>query len=112
MTDMTTCTNQADCHPESNQIGQTLSNFIKGIFAKLKQFQTQRRQRRIDRDAFKNLLALDEKDLKDIGVRREDVIWASKLAIHKNASQELEKIRANNIATTHLQATRTVARRR
>ena len=112
MTDITTCRGQVDCHPESNQIGQILSNFIKGIFAKLKQSHIQRHQQRIDRDALQNLMALDETSLKDIGIKRDDIIWASKLAMHENASQELEKLRANNIATAHLQATRTVARRR
>lgn len=51
-----------------------------------------RRQQVTNRLAFKNLLTLEANILQDIGVTREDVIWASKLPLSKNAALELEKI--------------------
>ena len=51
-----------------------------------------KKQQRIDRDAFRRLVALDDAALKDIGVTRNDVIWASQLPLSQNASLELEKI--------------------
>ena len=57
-----------------------------------------RRQQRIDRMAFNNMLNLDADILKDIGVEYDDVRWASKLPISQNAALELDKIaRANRI---------------
>jgi len=55
-------------------------------------------QRRIDRQAFAQLLSLDDNILRDIGVTRNDVIRASKLPINTNASCELEKIADTNRA--------------
>lgn len=109
MTDMTTCANQIDCEIKTNK---SLSGFLSSIIAKIKTANAQRQQRRIDRDAFRNLMSLDEAGLKDIGITRDDIIWASKLAMHESASKELEKIRASNIATARTQATRSPARRK
>ena len=50
-------------------------------------------KRRIDRDAFNTLLGLDDRALTDIGVKREDVLWASRLPLSFNAAQELEKLK-------------------
>ena len=52
-----------------------------------------RQKRRIDRDAFNTLLGLDDRALTDIGVKREDVLWASRLPLSFNAAQELEKLK-------------------
>lgn len=51
-----------------------------------------RQQRRTDRQAFAHLLKLDDNILQDIGVTRDDIIWANSLPIAKNASIELQKI--------------------
>ena len=51
-----------------------------------------RQQLRINRAAFDNLLSLDDTVLKDIGVLRDDVIWASNLPLSKNAALELSRI--------------------
>lgn len=56
----------------------------------------QRRRDRERRDAFKTLLRLDERTLKDIGLARGDVVWASRLPLHANAAAELQKIRNKN----------------
>lgn len=49
-------------------------------------------KRRIDRQAFQHMLALEDPILNDIGISRADVIWASKLPLSLNAALELEKI--------------------
>ena len=98
MTDITNCANQYDCRSETDK-NQVASDLISRILLRIRKTYTAYKQRRIDRDAFKTLLTLDEASLKDIGVSRNDIIYASKLALHENASQELEKIRAQNITT-------------
>ncbi|MGB7336802.1 MAG: DUF1127 domain-containing protein [Salaquimonas sp.] len=49
-------------------------------------------QQRIDRVAFHHVVALDDRQLDDIGVTRSDVIWASNLPLSQNAALELEKL--------------------
>jgi len=56
------------------------------------QFFVIRYNRRIDRQAFKNVMTLDDRMLKDIGVTRQDVMWASRLPLSEDAAAELEKI--------------------
>ena len=46
----------------------------------------------IDRDAFRNLLSLDDQMLKDIGVTRDEVRRASDLPLSVNAALELEAV--------------------
>ncbi len=71
---------------------ERLASGIKAIFANWI-------QSRINRQAFSHLLALDAHILRDIGVTREDVIWASKLPVSV-ASLELEKIARINQKTS------------
>ncbi len=54
-----------------------------------------KKQQLIDRAAFRHLLKLDESYLKDIGVSRENVIWASRQPLFVSASLELKKIARN-----------------
>lgn len=56
-------------------------------------------QRRIDRQAFQHMVTLDDPLLRDIGVTKSDVIWASKLPLSINAALELEKIARQNKRT-------------
>lgn len=51
-----------------------------------------RRERRVNREAFQHMLSLDETMLRDIGVTRNDVLWASRLPLSENAALELEKV--------------------
>jgi uncharacterized protein YjiS (DUF1127 family) len=51
-----------------------------------------RRQQRDERVALKELSSLDDAMLKDIGISRNDVVWASQLPQSVNASIELEII--------------------
>ena len=62
-------------------------------FETIRQAWNLRQQRRTDRDAFNTLLRLDDRALRDIGVSREDVMWASRLPLTFNAAQELEKLK-------------------
>lgn len=52
-----------------------------------------RRQRR-DRAAFLHLIGKEDWVYRDMGIHRGDVEWASRLPLHVNAAQELEKLRA------------------
>lgn len=93
---------QCQTHIEPSQIGcnenplttATLSaaRLAEKIIGKLRNQYQIRKQRRIDRDAFNRLVTLDESALKDIGITRADVLWASQLPLSVNASLELEKI--------------------
>lgn len=58
-----------------------------------------RHQQKLDRAAFQHLKVLDERTLMDIGLRKEDVLWADSLPLSCNASQELEKICRSNRST-------------
>lgn len=49
------------------------------------------RQNRENRAAFGHLLAMDDVMLTDIGVMREDVLWAHRLPIEVNAAVALKK---------------------
>jgi len=62
-------------------------------FETIRQAWKLRQHRRTDRDAFNTLLRLDDRALQDIGVSREDVLWASRLPLTFNAAQELEKLK-------------------
>ena len=112
MTDLSASTSHIECRPNGNPSANQFSTFLAGLITKMKTSLAQRRQRKIDRDAFRNLLLLDEASLKDIGVSKDDIIWASNLAMNENASKELEKVRANNIATARTRSTRTIVRRK
>jgi len=74
-------------------VGTALLKLGSELYLDLKQGYFQMQQRRVDRDAFKTLISLDDKALKDIGVNREDVIWASKLPLSYNAALELENLK-------------------
>ena len=56
---------------------------LKDLWKHLRERQKQRKQRRIDRDAFRSMIMLDETQLKDIGINREDVLWAANLPCMK-----------------------------
>lgn len=55
---------------------------------------------RTNRRAFVQMLNLEEGVLSDIGVTRDDVLWASNLPIEVNAALELEAIRTANKQST------------
>lgn len=47
---------------------------------------------RIERAAFRRLLSVDDRILKDVGVTRGDVYWASELPINVNAGEALRRV--------------------
>lgn len=51
---------------------------------------------RIDRAAFDTLTRLDDRQLRDIGLTREDVEWASKLPLSRSAAEALKRRRGPN----------------
>jgi hypothetical protein len=98
MTMETTSFNHSQIRQSREELS-IVSKFVSrghGLVAKAVAYLSTRRQQVTDRLAFKNLLTLEANILQDIGVTKEDVIWASKLPLSKNAALELEKIaRAN-----------------
>ena len=71
---------------------ESLANALKNAARGVKETLDRRAMQRIDRDAFRHLLSLDDEMLADIGVNRADVEWASNLPLSFNASQELERL--------------------
>lgn len=63
-----------------------------GIWSAIKTWFKIRAKRRTDRAAFQHMMKLDDEILQDIGVTRDDVIWANSLPIKMNASRELQKV--------------------
>lgn len=59
------------------------------LWSSLKAFFRRRRQQRIDRQAFENLLFLDRRVLDDLGYRHDDVQTAYRLPLSVNAAQHL-----------------------
>ncbi len=64
-------------------------NLLVQGFSKLVSIAIAQLQRRRQRAAFRKLLAADDRILKDIGVTRGDVHWASQLPLQVNAGEEL-----------------------
>ena len=68
---------------------RALSDVVSGLQTDYARFH----QLRTDRDAFLNLLTLDDRQLDDIGVTRDEVIWASELPLDRNAALELDALK-------------------
>jgi len=70
---------------------QRLDAFYAFVMTKIKthRFYAERR------DAFKTLLWLDARTLQDIGLCREDIVWAARLPLHIDASDALQKRRTS-----------------
>ena len=73
-----------------------LDKTTRGTVRRFKAWLEARHQRRLNRQAFKQLLTLDDKVLRDIGLTRADVIEASSLPLSQNAAVELETISNTN----------------
>jgi len=104
---MSTLCAEATCSPSSNnthrgictpkpvqikRIGSTARITMARWYKTIKQLLVTRYNQRIERQAFNNLLALDDRTLKDIGVTRQDVKWASRLPLSEDAAIKLEII--------------------
>ena len=62
----------------------------KTTFSRLMDTHKKRRQVRLDRAAFQQMLTLDDDVLDDIGVTRSDVEWANQLPIQFSAARALQ----------------------
>jgi len=86
-----------DSSVNSDALNVRLADFIgravQGITDKI----NTRLQQRIDRDAFNQLLKLDTEMLNDIGVSRDDVVYASRLPISEDAAVYLSKVSGRSI---------------
>ncbi len=65
---------------------------VRGTYSKLCSRLAIRHQQRIDRQAFENMLSLDDDLLQDIGVTRDAVRWAAGLPLQEDAALALRDI--------------------
>ena len=83
--------------PQNSQtFVSAIESYLKSLVSRINAVFTQRKQQRVDRQAFSHLLSLDDHILDDIGITRNDILIASRLPINVNASLELEKIARSN----------------
>ncbi len=82
------CTTQNHC-PTLDVKLEGPRNLLTQGFSKLISFAVTQLQRRYQRAAFRKLLVADDRILKDIGVTRGDIHWASQLPLQVNAGEEL-----------------------
>lgn len=86
------CLQSTTANPSITPLKEECLNMGQRLIKKFKDWRALVKQRRIDRDSFARLQALDDEMLKDIGLTRGDVMWASSLPLSTNASAELEII--------------------
>ncbi len=79
----------------SSEFSVIIQPVLSGIAA-LADYVATRSRQKTDRQAFDTMLTLEEYILKDIGVTRGDVVWASKLPLSRNAALELDIIARHN----------------
>ena len=77
-----------------------IEGYLKNLVSRIYTLFAQRKQQHINRQAFTHLLSLDDYILDDIGVTRYDIVEASRLPMHVNASLKLEKIALANITNS------------
>ncbi len=87
---MTTYNHCADSVCAENPKSQTFG--VTSAFQAFAKFLRERQKLRVNRAAFNSMLSLDDRMLSDIGVTRDNVRWASKLPLHMNAAEELQKL--------------------
>ncbi|MBX2880213.1 MAG: hypothetical protein KTR32_09795 [Granulosicoccus sp.] len=92
----TDCINNVNCVTQTqDQIFATNGWLFRKLIDLLNNVQKkirQRRELRISRDAMARLNELDDSTLRDIGLTKGDVIWASRLPLSVNAATELKII--------------------
>lgn len=67
-------------------------NLLSRLFTRLNNWLAEREVRRRDRKAIKFLMQSTEAELRDIGITRDAVNWASKLPSEQSATMELQMI--------------------
>ena len=77
---------------DATTLANTTGHVVDRLFRKFRVWQKANRRYRNDRIAIGQLLDLNDKTLRDIGINRVDIIWASKLPRDRIATLELQKI--------------------
>ena len=85
-----------NCTEAQLSIYAWLVSKVRRTFNSYKAWSKLRNQRRLDREAFKHLLVLDDRILRDVGLTRADIIQANSLPLSQNAAQELENVSKMN----------------
>jgi len=75
----------------TDRVGATLWAFVKRVWAAWQKRRATRREQVVTRRAFQTLHSMDEALLRDIGVTRHEVEWASQLPMHTNAARALRE---------------------
>ena len=88
------CTTQNIAPTTGNKLSTIASTAIRQAVSKFVEKYQTRKQHHINRQAFLQMLTLDEHILADIGVTHGDLLWASKLPIEVNAAKELTLIKS------------------
>ncbi len=88
----TTTINHVAGRQPAKQATSRVPVLLQRLISGLIEYRQLRKQQRVDRDAFAHMLTLNDHILNDIGVTHEDVIWASKLPLSKNAAKELHRV--------------------
>lgn len=70
----------------------TIKHVANRLVTKIRKWQQTRREHRADRAALKQLLLLSDRHLRDIGIIRADITWASNLPRDQIATIELQKV--------------------
>lgn len=83
---------QANHSPAVVNVQKTISKRVTHLFKAAAAYIRRKYYQRIDRQAFNYLLTLDDALLKDIGVTKQDVVYASNLPLCTDASAVLETI--------------------
>ena len=89
-----TCTafESVDKHNLSTTPVSHFYGFIQQTIDAWRKHRELRKMHLTDRAAFEHMLHVEDRILEDIGVTRDDVIWASKLPLSKNAALELQRV--------------------
>ncbi|MFK5977285.1 MAG: DUF1127 domain-containing protein [Rhizobiaceae bacterium] len=95
---MNTCTVPIECNDHTTHISRPaglISRLISAVGIRLESHRKRLqayRQNRTNRLAFRTVLRLDDHMLRDIGLTRDDVLWADQLPMSRSAAKELNKI--------------------
>ncbi len=106
------CTHNHSACLENTTLLDAIKNYSVRSWKQWRSSQALRRQARLDRKALTSLSKLDERSLNDIGISKHDISWAAGLPRNVNASQALNEIRSQNIATARWQAMHKEIKRR
>ena len=84
------------CQACEEMVAQLPKTGLRALLDSIGTFWRTWQKRRTDHQAFQHMIALDDNILRDIGISRADVIWASKLPLSQNAALELQKLVLQN----------------